>query len=248
MPGVLKVLVGGVWTDIAIGVPANVAYNNVDNNFTKGQHIAASGVGSDYSQLVLTDLSRAVDAKKFRFVNTAGILYIQALNDAESAAPGVVTIDRLGNLYISGGQVKFPITQLPSSDPNTLDDYEEGVWTPVLTFGGAASPGIVYGTREGVYTKIGRLVNLYGRISVTNKGTGVGIAIVTGIPFTVIGESHGIMDTPAGFSALPSQPFALGTGASIYLCYTTVNGRGILGESHFTNTSDFRFSFTYQAN
>lgn len=30
----------------------------------------------------------------------------------------------------------FPITQVTSTDPNTLDDYEEGTWTPVL-YGGA---------------------------------------------------------------------------------------------------------------
>ncbi len=36
-------------------------------------------------------------------------------------------------LTITGGQIGFPASQASSGDPNTLDDYEEGTWTPVLT-------------------------------------------------------------------------------------------------------------------
>src|SRR3990167_787780 len=37
------------------------------------------------------------------------------------------------HLNLTGGQIKFPGTQVPSSDANTLDDYEEGTWTPIIT-------------------------------------------------------------------------------------------------------------------
>src|SRR5678815_603330 len=43
----------------------------------------------------------------------------------------------------ASGQYAFPSTQTPSSDPNTLDDYEEGTWTPSV--GGTAT----YTTQSG---------------------------------------------------------------------------------------------------
>jgi hypothetical protein len=39
---------------------------------------------------------------------------------------------------LTGGQVKFPAIVDPSANVNTLDDYEEGEWTPVIEFGGAS--------------------------------------------------------------------------------------------------------------
>lgn len=43
----------------------------------------------------------------------------------------------LGNSTPSSGMgIKFPATQSASSDANTLDDYEEGTWTPTLTRAG----------------------------------------------------------------------------------------------------------------
>jgi hypothetical protein len=63
-----------------------------------------------------------------------------------------------GTLNLTGGQIKFPATQSSSADGNTLDDYEEGSWTPV---GGAHT---VHHAR---YTKIGRLVHCAFTISVS---------------------------------------------------------------------------------
>ena len=50
--------------------------------------------------------------------------------------------------------IKFPATQVPSADANTLDDYEEGTWTPVLGGSGGTS-GQTYAAQAGTYTKIG---------------------------------------------------------------------------------------------
>jgi hypothetical protein len=50
---------------------------------------------------------------------------------------------------------------------NALDDYETGTFTPSLRFD-IGGTGIVYGTRTGTYTKIGNLVHLNYRITVTS--------------------------------------------------------------------------------
>ena len=63
----------------------------------------------------------------------------------------------------SGAGITFPATASASSDANTLDDYEEGTWTPTLTsFGGTNLAA------TGYYTKIGRIVNWSVDITGTN--------------------------------------------------------------------------------
>ena len=58
-----------------------------------------------------------------------------------------------GNVAVRG--IKFPATQVPSSDPNTLDDYEEGTFTPV-DLSGAGLTIIKNTTAE--YVKVGKHV------------------------------------------------------------------------------------------
>jgi len=82
----------------------------------------------------------------------------------------------------SGAGITFPATQAASSDANTLDDYEEGNWTPDLTFGNA-NTGVTYAVRTGRYVKVGRLVTLQGYVSLTSKGSATGFARMAGLPF-----------------------------------------------------------------
>ena len=83
----------------------------------------------------------------------------------------------------SGAGITFPATQSASTDANTLDDYEEGTWTPSqgagLTVVGAFSSA-------GFYTKIGRNVTVLfyvaGATSVAVAAAGV---ITSNLPFSV---------------------------------------------------------------
>lgn len=86
------------------------------------------------------------------------------------------------------GQIKFPAAQNPSADPNTLDDYEEGTWTPSL--GGTAT----YSQQAGAYTKIGNLCSLHWDLGCTLLGTGSTTAI-SGVPFTSIAAPLGVRFT-----------------------------------------------------
>jgi hypothetical protein len=78
--------------------------------------------------------------------------------------------------------LKFPATQVPSANANTLDDYEEGTWTPALS--AASGSGVTYTAAVGRYTKIGRVVFVTGRIVVNAFGTESGDLTITGLPFT----------------------------------------------------------------
>ena len=82
-----------------------------------------------------------------------------------------------GIISAVGGGIQFPATQIPSADANTLDDYEEGTWTPNV--GGTAT----YFIQDGRYTKVGKLVNCLFDFSVNLIGTG-STTTLSGLPFT----------------------------------------------------------------
>jgi len=82
----------------------------------------------------------------------------------------------------SGAGVTFPATQSASSDANTLDDYEEGTWTPTIAFNNN-SVGVTYDAQFGYYTKIGNVVNYYFWVQWSNKGSSTGNFQIKGLPF-----------------------------------------------------------------
>ena len=61
---------------------------------------------------------------------------------------------------------------------NTLDDYEEGTWTPAI-LGGSMTIGAIESAR---YTKIGNVVVLQGYLTLNNNGDGNSVEI-SGMPF-----------------------------------------------------------------
>ena len=78
----------------------------------------------------------------------------------------------------SGSGITFPATQSASSDANTLDDYEEGTWTPTLTsFGGTGLAA------TGYYTKVGRTVTWLVHITGTSVTSTANTSFFT-MPFT----------------------------------------------------------------
>jgi len=84
----------------------------------------------------------------------------------------------------SGSGITFPATQSASSNANTLDDYEEGTFTPTVAFGGGTT-GITYATQVGYYTKIGNFVWITLSVTLSNKGSSSGNFQILGLPFNI---------------------------------------------------------------
>ena len=134
----------------------------------------------------------------------------------------------------SGSGITFPATQSASSDANTLDDYEEGTWTPNqgtgLTVVGAFSS-------FGTYTKVGNIVYMTGRVSGATSVAVSGILEVSSnLPFTVLstlpsngwgvisnspGTASGVMNV--GGSRVYNNGTAISATSSIFFSatYTT---------------------------
>jgi hypothetical protein len=106
-------------------------------------------------------------------LNTAGNLQAVGTISVGNATPST-----------SGAGITFPATQSASSDANTLDDYEEGTFTPTIIGKTTAGTG-TYNTNGqiGTYTKVGRLVSYQIWLSWTAH-TGTGDMAVGGMPFT----------------------------------------------------------------
>ena len=83
----------------------------------------------------------------------------------------------------SGSGVQFPATQSASTDVNTLDDYEEGTWTPTI-IGTTTAGTATYAYQLGYYTKVGRMVQITGYVE-WSAGNGAGAGMrMNGLPFT----------------------------------------------------------------
>jgi hypothetical protein len=80
---------------------SNVPLKNVVNQFTRAQRI--SNAGGDYPRLTLSKLDNPVDQRTYEINIVGTTLNFWALNDAESAIPGAVSIDRSGVMSVQAG-------------------------------------------------------------------------------------------------------------------------------------------------
>jgi hypothetical protein len=159
-------------------------------------------------------------------------------------------VDDSGLQTLKAGIV-FPATQVAAANANTLDDYEEGTFTPTLISSGGGTP--TYNTQTGYYVKVGQLVWIYYRVILSSKaGFSAGTLSIGGLPFTA---NAGPL---AGFVC----PFwsALNTAMtyiSAYMLASTTTGNitsitaaatniGALSVADLTNTSDLIFAGCYR--
>jgi hypothetical protein len=195
-------------------------------------------------------------------------LYFSAPSNIISRPGGggeAARFDTSGNLKLtnlldlsgaSAGQIKFPASQNASADANTLDDYEEGTWTPGVSFGGGTT-GITYSFQAATYTRIGRQVTCWCYFAMSAKGSSTGAAKLTGLPFT-ISTANATYAINAAVSVYDMASITLGvginnfsTGSSVTtLDFTTGNVTGTsstLLQSNFNNATNVTATFSYNA-
>ena len=115
--------------------------------------------------------------------NNALKFYTGGTGDSAANASGAerMRIDSAGHAIIPAG-ITLGTAAGVYSAANTLDDYEEGTWTPVT---GPTSTTATYVLRSGYYTKVGNLVTCtFGLKHNGGVWTG-GEATILGLPFTV---------------------------------------------------------------
>lgn len=151
-----------------------------------------------------------------------------------------------------GSGITFPATQSASNDANTLDDYEEGSWTPSITFGGG-STGITYNAtyRTGIYTKIGSLVTASCYFSLTSKGSSTGQVSIGGLPFSN-GQANGQYTVASLWTATVTNSgtpaaYVNPNGTSFVVGYIQTNGVFTqYSDTNFANNSEIMINFSYR--
>jgi len=181
-------------TAITITSTGNVGVGNTSptSKLTVGGAIESlvdqQGGSAEGGQLVLR--APVGGTKRWNIDNYQNQLRFFNENDSDASSGAVVlTATANGILSLAGAStaatgtgITFPSTQVASSDANTLDDYEEGTWTP--SFGGSSSnPTATYGIRQASYTKIGNLVTVNCHIRTSGLAGGSGDVSITGLPF-----------------------------------------------------------------
>ena len=142
---------------------------------------------------------------------------------------------------------------------NTLDDYEEGTWTPAVT--ASTTPPNSITTGEGVYTKVGNQVILFGIANNINITNAVGNLRITGLPFPCsTGISGGSVPGTlqfnqfVGLSGLANSEYAVveATTGQSYLQIRIMRSSNTneavvpLTSTYFTDDqTDLRFQITY---
>ncbi len=94
--------------------------------------------------------------------------------------------DLLKTIDLTGGQIAFPASAVPSADPNTIDDYEEGSFDVTLTCGTSGTITVDTSYNSLAYTKTGRLVCITGGIRMSAISSPVG-TVAMSLPFTALG-------------------------------------------------------------
>ena len=149
-------------------------------------------------------------------------------------------IDSSGHLIVPEG-ITLGTAAGTYNAANTLDDYEEGTWTPSI--GGDAT----YVLQTGTYTKIGNVVHISARLHINIKGTGSGTTF-SGLPFTngslAVGVSLGKFTSAANsfISAYGEIAVSASTG-ELFGVTTAGNANYVAG--FFTDGTSVNFSATY---
>jgi hypothetical protein len=117
-------------------------------------------------------------------LNRLGVL---SLGNGVPAVAGV----NFGGLQIGTGAAASGIYlgNSPNAATNVLDFYQEGTWTPAIRFGDPpAVVGITYNAQVGTYQRCGNWVKAKFSISLTSKGSSVGVATIAGLPFPAVSD------------------------------------------------------------
>ena len=129
--------------------------------------------GLDYNNTAHT-LEYLVNGSTHSELNTGA--YLPATNGGKNLG---ASNKRWGTVYTNG--ILF---NGDTADANSLDDYEEGTWTPVYA-GGSSAGSYSPGTTAGFYTKVGRKVYVTASLlNIVTNSAGSGELRITGLPFT----------------------------------------------------------------
>ena len=188
------------------------------------QHISIGIDNSDGDKFKISDATTLGSNDRF-VINTAGVVSIPQ------------------GIELGSG--------IDATAANTLDDYEEGTWTPAVASNTTScSMGQIYTSH---YTKIGNVVKLYTSFDIDSSANpGTGNLRFTGFPFALktLGEGSFLISLYYNYKVAPMV--FMSKGGYTYYTNTTVNGNNLrnltetIGQNT-TNVMGMQFSYLTDA-
>jgi hypothetical protein len=192
-----------------------------DNNDNAGLYVLHQGTtGAAFRARTDNAITGTVFAHVL--VNNASANVNSAFQVSHYGTGAIATFDKSGTVALkvnangigigattpsSGIGIAFPATQSASSDANTLDDYEEGTWTPAIT--PSTSGTITLKNITARYTKVGRLINVWFTAQVNTISSPLGRMGLSGLPFSTTGTPLGAVALINGFNTFTGSTGAL---------------------------------------
>ncbi len=192
---------------------------------------------SNTSPPFLIDASRNTTNNTYNAIayynSGAGAYKFQVADSGSIATAGSVALGS-STPPTSGIGIQFPATQSASSNANTLDDYEEGTWTPTWN-GGSVT------TFDSIYIRIGRFVLIQLDITLGSSSSTAGSLISLPFPPTQT-YAPGSM----GYTTYASTVVNVEAQATPGIAFRSGNGSTLQCNSVASNR--FIFSISYVAN
>ena len=180
------------------------------------------------------------------FIATTQIQFYTAANNNTASGTERMSITSGGYLRLAGAGIQF---NGDTADANSLDDYEEGTFTPTITFSTSGSPSYIL--RLGTYTKIGRQVTVNLMVNFSDN-TGAGNVTVTSLPFTSNSTTNYRLAgsiSGAGMTGIVGGLAVFMGASSTTLDILQTNGGAYVGSfvtnANTTTDTDFSIGITY---
>lgn len=174
-------------------------------------------IATTWANTTLTDIATALTNSLSTDGSTASVsLSGKTITSALFTSPAVG-----GTMNLFGGQILFPAVAVPSANVNTLDDYEEGTFTPVFSFVTPGNLNVVYSSQTAAYTKVGRAVTVSIQAVTTTftHTTASGQFLISGLPFTA---------ALSGQAACAMHQGIISGGAGLFVIHYVVSGVTLL--------------------
>jgi len=204
--------------------------------------------GSTNNGLAIMETATASGTEFITFMNPAGtnIANISRVGVSDAVSYNTTASNTTGAQLNASG-VRFPATQVASANVNTLDDYEEGTWSPSI--GGSTT----YTAQDGYYTKCGNVVTVTGRMQVNLLSGNANTYQITNLPFTSKNTSNGSKAgggsvgywSSTAINVISLQTYVETNTINLVFQYLASASSAALTATIFGNSTDIYFTATY---
>jgi len=180
-------------------------------------------------------------------ISTSNVVGANILTTTGTTALGITANGQITTanapFILTGGQIKFPGTQIASGDGNTLDDYEEGTFTPIMS---PTTGSWTTSSTTGRYVKVGQTVTVFMSLTITTVGTGSGFIGVDGFPFVAFNPNIGAGNR-AGIG-IAREDASIGYAFQLFINgnSTTGNIQGFVTPTTVNQASGYVFQMSIQ--